>query len=96
MILTVNMAEVLGRLQKRGANPADAQRRFDLLALSIVPFDRDLAIHTAALLLPTEPLGLSLGDRACLALGIRAKALVLTSDGRLAQATVGARIEMIR
>ncbi len=44
----------------------------------------------------TSPLGLSLGDRACLALGLALKAPVYTADKSWKKVKVGARIHVIR
>jgi PIN domain nuclease of toxin-antitoxin system len=51
-----------------------------LLGLRVVPLDANLS-HKAGLLRPvTNKMGLSLGDRACLATGIRMNLPVITSD----------------
>jgi len=44
----------------------------------------------------SRPLGLSLGDRACLALGLALKAPVYTADKSWKKLKVGARIHVIR
>jgi len=44
----------------------------------------------------TRGLGLSLGDRACLALGLRLGLPALTADGAWAGVSVGVRVELIR
>ena len=65
---TVNLAEVLGRLARDGRALDVALDQMEQMGIIWVDFDRELASGAAALLLPTVPWGLSLGDRACLAL----------------------------
>jgi ribonuclease VapC len=68
----VNWAEVLSRWADRGADPSVEARRLRSFAgddLDIVPLDDAQAAEVARLRPLTIALGLSLGDRACLALG---------------------------
>ncbi len=58
---------------------------------SVYPGARRIA---GDLVVQTRPLGLSLGDRACLALGLALKAPVYTADKLWKK--VGARIHVIR
>ena len=48
----------------------DARTSIELLNLEVIPFDTELAYNAAALVPRTRKLGLSLGDCACLALGM--------------------------
>lgn len=50
------------------------------LGLTVIPFDEDLALRTGLLRPATSDYGLSLGDRACLALGQHLHRPVLTAD----------------
>ena len=61
-----------------------------------IDFDRELAIGAAALLLPTAPFGLSLGDRACLALARQRDLPAVTADRARAKLDLGLRIEVVR
>jgi len=95
-VSTVNLAEVLGRLVLLGQDLEDARRAVDVLSMRHVPLDDRQAADTAALLPLTKPFGLSLGDRACLALA-RAESLpVLTADRAWASLAIGVEIRMIR
>jgi len=96
LIGAVNLSEVLGRLTESGASPEQsgmALRRFDL---EVVAFDADLAQATAELRPLTRSKGLSLGDRACLALARREGARVLTADRAWADLALDIEIEVIR
>jgi PIN domain nuclease of toxin-antitoxin system len=76
----VNLAEVLSKLADAGEDPAAAFDGISVLPIEVVPFDEDLAIESARLRPITSSFGLSLGDRACLALGRRLARRVLTAD----------------
>jgi len=95
-ISVVNLAEVLGRLIVLGQTIENAKRAVDVLSMYHVPFDERLATETAALLPMTKRLGLSLGDRACLALARAMSLPVLTADRVWASLDVGVEIRMIR
>lgn len=80
-ISTVNLAEVLTiALHRRGQSPSVL--RPQLLALGIQPFDFTAqdSVEVAQLWVRTRRQGLSLGDRACLALGKRLGAKVLSAE----------------
>ncbi len=77
---TVNLAEVVGKLAERGMPEAEIREAVSALALEVYPFDEILAFEAGMLRPKTKDRGLSLGDRACLALGGRLEALVLTTE----------------
>ena len=77
---TVNLAEVLGRLARDGRALDEALDQIEQMGIVSIDFDRELAIGAAALLLPTVPWGLSLGDRACLALAQLRDLPAVTAD----------------
>jgi len=62
----------------------------------LVPFDRQLARVTAELRQPTRNLGLSLGDRVCLALARVMGGRALTADRSWAALDLGIPTECIR
>lgn len=85
VISTVNLAEVFSRSADRGADPAklaDKLTQSGLLdgAITIEQFTTVDAIETARLRPLTRDAGLSLGDRACLALARRLDVPALTAD----------------
>jgi ribonuclease VapC len=84
-ISAINWAEVLKVLFDSGQPPTetiyDLQVRNILGRLLIIePFDAKMAQETASLNAITKPYGLSLADRACLALGNLLQCPVVTAD----------------
>ena len=77
---TVNYCEVLGKLIDAGMPDDEARQSLELLGLVVVSFDEETASLAAALRPSTRRLGLSLGDRCCLALGISRGLPVMTAD----------------
>lgn len=106
-ISAVNWAEVLSKVAELG-KPADElvaeleKRHLLGTSLRIVPFDGTDAITVGDLRPITQPLGLSLGDRACLALGKRLGSPVLTADRAWSQlgsefgTEFGTKVQLIR
>lgn len=96
LLSTVNLAEVHTRLLLRGV-PADfAWSRILGMGCKVYPYDEGQARITAELITKTRPLGLSLGDRACLGLAILRKATVYTTDHAWRSLALGIQIEVIR
>jgi len=95
-VSTVNVAEVLSKLADTGMPVAEMREAIDDLVLTIVPFDVDLS-YAAGLLRPmTKAQGLSLGDRACLALARRLGVPALTADQAWKEVSVGVDIQVVR
>jgi PIN domain nuclease of toxin-antitoxin system len=95
-ISTVNLAETLGRFTRDGHDPAPIARRLGKSALESVPFSATHATICARLLPQTKTLGLSLGDRACLALAIDRHIPVITADREWAALQMDIEVRMIR
>ena len=77
---TLNFGEVAGWFIRQGAEEVYVRSLRARLVFPLVPFDDDLAIRAALLLPATRSAGLSLGDRACLALARRSGTTALTAD----------------
>ena len=77
---TVNLAEVQAKLVSRGWTPDEAWEDATSPVYEMVPFDAQQAKISGGLITQTRTLGLSLGDRACLALGIALNAPVFTAE----------------
>lgn len=93
---TVNLAEVHGKLVARGGSPDDAWENVLNLIREPVAFSTEHAKLSGDLIAQTQPFGLSLGDRACLALGIILNAPIYTADRSWKRLKIGARIQVIR
>jgi PIN domain nuclease of toxin-antitoxin system len=76
----VNLSELLGLFARDGKDTRIVAGWLRQLPLEIVPFDREEAAEAAALRSQTDRYGLSLGDRACLSLGLARGLPVLTAD----------------
>ena len=97
-ILSVNLAEVMGRLVRDGTDPGIAADTLLALPLIVIALDAGLAIEAGAMLAQTRPFGLSPGDRACLALAKREGLPALTADQSWLRAAplVGIEVRLIR
>jgi ribonuclease VapC len=95
-ISTVNLAEVQGKLVGSGWDPEEAWEDALSPVSEIVAFTSEQAKTSGALIAETRPLGLSLGDRACLALAMDLKAPVYTADRSWKNLKLGIRIHVIR
>lgn len=80
VVSSVNFSEVAAKLSDRGIDNQEVFEILSGLGLEVREFDTELALMAGALREVTRPLGLSLGDRACLALGIAECAPILTTD----------------
>ena len=92
----VNLAEVQSKLVTRGWSCDEAWQDATSPVQQVVPFDEEHARMAGDLVLETRDLGLSLGDRACLALGMALKAPVYTADTRWKNLGLGVRVHAIR
>jgi PIN domain nuclease of toxin-antitoxin system len=100
-ISAVNWAEVLSKLADRGQEPETVAQDLEnqgILgpALIVHEVDEILARRIAELRPQTRALGLSLGDRACLALAGRLGLGVLTADRDWMDLDLGLDIRLIR
>lgn len=93
---TVNVCETAGKLVSAGMSPEDARTSIELINLEVVTFDAELAYQAGTLIIQTKGLGLSLGDRACLALGLAQKSIIVTADQAWARLKLDVDIEILR
>jgi PIN domain nuclease of toxin-antitoxin system len=96
VISVVNLVEVGTKLIDNGMSFEAAQEAIELLELAIEEFDLSLAELAIQLRPATKGVGLSLADRACLALAVRLEAVAMTADKVWASVNVGCQIELIR
>ena len=100
-ISAVNFAEVLSKLSDRGQDVDQAAERMASqgltgAALIVVPVKEPQAREIARLREKTRGTGLSLGDRACLALAYSLKLPVLTADRAWLSLGLGIDVRMVR
>ena len=96
VIGTTNLAEVVSKLRERGLSLDEVREALGGLHLDVRLLSPAQALIIGDLRPETKPLGLSLGDRACLALAIDLQAEMVTTDGSLASAEVGLTITNVR
>ena len=96
IISTVNLAEAITKLVLTTGSRERTLRLIEEAEVDVVDFDRGLAQETGVLSALTRTRGLSLGDRACLALAQRERAVALTADSGWSKINVGIDIQFIR
>lgn len=96
IISAVNLSEVIAKLSEAGVPEAVIHQMLDPMGLEVVSFDTDLAYQAGMFRPATKHAGLSLGDRACLALAGRLALPALTADRTWDQLNLGVTIHFIR
>lgn len=96
-----NWAEVLSKVAESGAQPEaliEALEARGILgqALAVLPLLPEDGLAIARLRPATKALGLSLGDRACLALGLRLGLPILTTDRAWAKLALSVEVRVVR
>ena len=92
----VNLCEVQTRLLRDGLPFTEIANLLRSLEITVVPFDVTDADGASALYVESKTLGLSLGDRACLALGRKERVKVWTADRAWKRLNVDVAVELIR
>lgn len=95
VVARINATEVLTKLVERGTTLREAIDNFNDLGLFVTEFDEEQSQTVATLRPVTKHLGLSLGDRACLALAMQENATAVTADRNWSTLSV-CSIESIR
>ena len=95
-ISAVNLTEVGAKLLEAGMDEASAQIALSVLGIGeVTDFNEELAWETAKLRPLTKQHGLSLGDRACLALAIKLNVPAVTADKQWSKLKI-CKVIMIR
>ena len=92
----INLAEVVAKLSEAGMGADRIREAIDLLAIHIADFDADTAYQTGLLRPRTRAAGLSLGDRACLALAQRLGVPAVTTDRAWERLALGVGVRIAR
>jgi ribonuclease VapC len=93
---SVNYTETISKCLDRGEGIDTALRKIAAIGVEIVAYDAGLARRAGELRPLTKRLGLSLADRACLALAEREALPVLTADRSWKLLSLGLDIRLIR
>ncbi len=92
----VNLSEVLQKARQHGVDTDGLEIDIQALGVRLYDFDSRTA-HDAADLWPsTRRRGLSLGDRACLALARSLEGAAVTTDPRWAELLIGVPVVVVR
>ena len=93
---SVNLSEVVAKFSEAGVPEAVIHEILDILGLMIVDFDGTFAYEVGLLRPLTRQVGLSLGDRACLALAKRLNLPAVTSDRAWENLSLDISVQVIR
>lgn len=96
LLSSVNYTEVIGKALDRGEARGIALRKLSAMGFLIIPHDARLARRAGELRPVTRRLGMSLADRACLALAESARLPALTADRTWRSLRLGIEIHVIR
>lgn len=96
VISAVNLAEVLAKLSDRGATVAELRLVRTSLDIEVRSFGERAAWRASALRGTTKSFGLSIGDRACLALALEEGLPALTTDRAWSALDVGVDVRSLR
>lgn len=96
VILSVNFGEVATVLVRNGVPFESASQLLRSLGLTVVPYDAELALLAAKLYPDGKPFGLSLGDRACLALAVQRDLPVFTTERKWSELKLPISVRVIR
>ena len=93
---SVNWAEVIGKARDERVDTQGLREDLASLGLALEPFSAEQGEIAGRLKERTRRLGLSLGDRACLALGSDRGETVYTADRAWLRLELGVDVEAIR
>lgn len=96
VISAVNLSEVVAKLHDRDVSAENIALNIADFDVAVISFDHELAERAGHLRPLTRHLGLSLGDRACLATAQALGCIVLTADRAWAELDLGIKIEIVR
>ena len=91
----VNLSEVIGRFVRDGHDARTVVQRLTSTTIESSLTTADAAL-AASLVLQTRALGLSLGDRACLALALARRIPAVTADRAWGRLHMGIDIQIVR
>jgi len=92
----VNWCEAYGKLRAAGVPKPELSTGMADLGIAVVPFDTEQAYAAGDLLPHVQQAGLSLADRACLALALRLGVPAVTADTAWGNVSVGVDVIYVR
>jgi PIN domain nuclease of toxin-antitoxin system len=95
-VSSTNLAEALSKFVEDGGDADLMATETIKSGCEVVALSIDHAINTAKLRPLTRSVGLSLGDRLCLALAIERNCAVLTADRNWGRLNIGVPVQLIR
>ena len=96
LMSSVNLSEVVQKSEQHGSDTEGLEFDLEALGLSFRPFDVAQARTAADIWARAPAAGLSLGDRACLALAEVVGGTAMTTDRLWAEAPLEIRIRVLR
>lgn len=91
-----NLAELLSKLVDLGFSEKDRRAILEALNMDVLPVDAEMAWAAASLRASSKHLGLSLGDRMCLAAGIIHHSPVVTAEHAWCKLDLPIEVIMVR
>lgn len=96
IVSAVNFSETLAILEPHGIKTKEGSHLLRAMIKDIIPFTAEHALISSEIYLACQAKGLSLGDRACLALGISSNTPVITADRVWQELSININIRCIR
>jgi ribonuclease VapC len=95
-ISAVNLAETLGKMVEHGKPLEETAYQIERLRITVIPFDEQQARIAASLWKSTRQVGMSLGDRACVALALSTSLPAFTAENEWTKCDLGIEVVKIR
>ena len=95
-ISAVNLAETCSKMIEYGKELEAVTFQIERLQIPVVPFDGEQAKNVASLWKRTRDVGMSLGDRACLALALKTSLPAFTTEREWSKCSLGVKVVKVR
>jgi PIN domain nuclease of toxin-antitoxin system len=95
-VSSVNLSEVIAKLAEAGIPEEEIRQILLHLNLEVILFNEEQALRAGMMRPATKSIGLSFGDRACLALGVILNQPVITTDRLWSNLNIGIEIRVMR
>ena len=96
LVSSVNLCEVVTKLVLGGGSDSNVDVSLTPFHRYVVDFDAQQALYAGELSRASRKLGLSLGDRACLALAASRNATAWTTDAAWLKLKTGVKVHLLR